>query len=208
MRTVIVTGLAITWSVPLLLGYALLARGMMWRVTDFIRDNGPPGQRHSTALSAAQVKTIEDYLLFKWIGLAPDGYGDFTGATISGAGDVEAAEWDDLPQLAPTFTGKVRLTGGSLAFTFDPALGSPVKNPIGTEGLSIALQDAVAVTIDFASNPDAGSFKLVHGTLVNADTVFTLSVTGMTGGSKMKLRAASDGLWLDVSKSGILILVH
>ena len=52
MRTVIVTGLAITWSVPLLLGYALLARGMMWRVTDFIRDNGPPGRRHSTALSA------------------------------------------------------------------------------------------------------------------------------------------------------------
>jgi len=163
---------------------------------------------YSTALSAAQVKTIEDYLMFKWIGIAPDGFGDFTEATLSGAGDVEAAEWDDLPQLAPTFTGKVRLTDGSLAFTIDPLLGSPVTNPIGADDLSMALQDAVAVTVDFASKPNTGSFKLVHGFLVNGNTAFTLSVTGMTGGSKMKLRAAADGLWLDVSKSGTLIIFH
>ena len=160
---------------------------------------------YSTALTAAQVKTIEDYLMFKWIGIAPEGYGDFTDATVSGAGDVEAAVWDDLPQLAPTFTGKVLLTGGSLAFTFDPALGSPVTDPIGADDLSLAFQDAVAVTIDFVSNPKAGSYRLVQGALANGDTVFTLSVTGMAGGSKMKLRAAADGLWLDVIPGGTLL---
>lgn len=163
---------------------------------------------YSTELTAAQVKTIEDYLMFKWIGIAPDGYGDFTEATVSGAGDVKAVTWDDLPQLAPTFTGTVLLTGGSLAFTFDPSLGSPVTNPVGVEGLSIELQDAVAVNVDFASKPDAGSYKLVHGSLVNVDTVFSLSVTGMTDGSTMKLRAESDGLWLDVVPSGTLIIIH
>jgi len=160
---------------------------------------------YSTALSAAQVKTIEDYLMFKWLGIAPDGYGDFTEATVSGAGDVEVAKWNDLPQLAATFTGKVRLTDGNLAFTFDPSRGSPVTNSIGADGLSIALQDAVAVTVHFASTPKAGSYRLAQGTLVNANTAFALSVSGATGGSKMKLRAASDGLWLDVSKSGTLI---
>lgn len=124
---------------------------------------------------------------------------------MSGAGDVEAAKWGDLPQFAATFTGKVRLTDGSLAFTFDPSLGSPVTNPIGADGLSISLQDAVAVTVDFASKPKAGSYKLAHGFLVNANTVFALSVTGMTGGSTMKLRAASDGLWLDVIPGGTLL---
>jgi hypothetical protein len=163
---------------------------------------------YSTALSAAQVKTIEDYLMFKWIGIAPDGYGDFTGATVSGAGDVEAAKWSDLPQLAAAFTGKVRLTDGSLAFTFDPSLGSPVTNPIGANGLSVSLQDAVTVTVNFVSKPKAGSYRFVQGFLVNANTVFALSVTGMTGGSTMKLRAASDGLWLDVIPGGTLISVR
>ena len=163
---------------------------------------------YSTELTSEQVKTIEDYLLFKWLGIAPDGYGDFTGATVSGAGDVVVAAWSDLPQLAETFTGKVILTGGSLAFTFDMALESPVTNPIGAEGLSLALQDEVAVTVDFASKPNKGSYKLAYGSLVNANTRFTFSVTGMTGGSTIKLRAAADGLWLDVSKSGTLIIFH
>jgi hypothetical protein len=157
---------------------------------------------YSTELTTEQVKTIENYLLFKWVGIAPDGYGDFTDATLSGAGDVEAAAWDDLPQLAATFTGKVFLTDGSLVFTFDPSLGSPVTNPIGTEGLSISLQDEVAVTVDFASKPDAGSYKLVYGFLVNTDTVFTLSVTGITGGSTMNFAPSRHVLWLDVVPSG------
>jgi len=163
---------------------------------------------YSTELPSEQVKTIEDYLLFKWVGIAPEGYGDFTDATVSGAGDVKAAAWGDLPQLAPTFTGKVLLTGDSLAFALDPALGAPVTNPIGADGLSLALQDAVTVTVDFASIPEAGSYKLVHGSLVNVDTVFTLSVTGVTGGSKVKLHVAEDGLWLDVSSAGTLIRVQ
>ena len=163
---------------------------------------------YSTELPSEQVKAIEDYLLFKWVGIAPEGYGDFTDATVSGAGDVKAAAWGDLPQLAPTFTGKVLLTGDSLAFALDPALGAPVTNPIGADGLSLALQDAVTVTVDFASIPKAGSYKLVHGSLVNVDTVFTLSVTGVTGGSKVKLHVAEDGLWLDVSSAGTLIRVQ
>ena len=100
------------------------------------------------------------------------------------------------------------MTGGSLAFAFDPALEAPVTSPIGADGLSIALQDAVTVTVDFASIPDAGSYRLVHGALVNTETVFTLSVAGVTGGSKVKLRAAEDGLWLDVSSAGTLIPVQ
>jgi len=163
---------------------------------------------YSTELTTEQVKTAEDYLLFKWLGIAPDGYGHFTGATVSGAGDVAAAEWDDLPQLAETFTGKVLLTGGSLAFSFDPALGAPVMNPIGAVDLSLALQDAVAVTVDFASIPKAGSYKLVYGSLVNAETVFTLSVTGGTGGSQVKLHVAEDGLWLDITSAGTLIRLY
>ncbi len=163
---------------------------------------------YSTELTAAQVKTIEDYLLFKWVGIAPDGYGDFTEATVSGAGDVKAAAWDDLPQIAPTFTGRVFLTCDSLAFAFNPALETPVTNPIGADGLAISLPDAVTVTVAFASKPNAGSYKLIDGTLVNANTLFTLSTTGMADGATAKLRTAADGVWLDIMPSGTLILVQ
>jgi hypothetical protein len=66
----------------------------------------------------------------------------------------------------------------------------------------------VTVTVAFASKPNAGSYKLIDGTLVNANTLFTLSTTGMTGGSTAKLRTAADGVWLDIIPSGTLIRVQ
>ena len=47
MRTIIVTGFSTLWCLPLLLGFALFGRGLMWRVSDFLRQNALAGQRHS-----------------------------------------------------------------------------------------------------------------------------------------------------------------
>ena len=109
MRTVIVTGLAITWSVPLLLGYALLARGMMWRVTDFIRDNGPPGRRHSTALSAG----IWLFAAFSMLAtLAPVPLYERAAAIVMMSFLLQAGITDALSGYLPrTFTARLLLAG-------------------------------------------------------------------------------------------------
>lgn len=109
MRTVIVTGLAITWSVPLLLGYALLARGMMWRVTDFIRDNGPPGRRHSTALSAG----IWLFATFSMLAtLAPVPLYERAAAIVMMSFLLQAGITDALSGYLPrTFTARLLLAG-------------------------------------------------------------------------------------------------
>lgn len=52
MRTIIVTGLATAWCLPLLLGFALAGRGLMWRVLDVLGDNPAHGKEQNSLLTA------------------------------------------------------------------------------------------------------------------------------------------------------------
>jgi len=109
MRTVIVTGLTTTWSLPLLLGFALLGRGLMWRVTGFIREHTPSGHSPSTALSAG----IWLFATFSMLAaLAPVPLADRAGSIVMMAFLLQAGITDAVSGYLPrTFTARLLLAG-------------------------------------------------------------------------------------------------
>ena len=114
---------------------------------------------YSTALDATQVKTIEDYLLYKWMGVAPEGYGDFTGATVTGAGTVAAKCAADLPTFGTGFTGAVQLTESSdFAFTYKD---KAIADALDFSGGSYAFADGAKVTVHVATRRRPGEYTLI-----------------------------------------------
>lgn len=109
MRTVIVTGLATVWSLPLLLGFALIGRGLMWRVIDFIREYTPPDRSHSTPLSAG----IWLFATFSMLAtLAPAPLPDRAGVVVMMAFLLQAGITDAVSGYLPrTFTARLLLSG-------------------------------------------------------------------------------------------------
>lgn len=109
MRTIIVTSLATTWSVPLLLGFALTGRGLMWRVLYFLDENTVNGRRQKTALTAA----IWLFALFSTAAaLAPASLSDRTEAVVMMAFLTQAGITDAISGYLPrTFTARLLLAG-------------------------------------------------------------------------------------------------
>lgn len=109
MRTIIVTSLATAWSVPLLLGFALTGRGLMWRVLDFLDANMVNGRRQKTALTAA----IWLFALFSTsAALAPAPLSDRAAAVVMMAFLTQAGTTDAISGYLPrTFTARLLLGG-------------------------------------------------------------------------------------------------
>lgn len=109
MRTIIVTSLTIVWSLPLLLGFALLARGLMWRVLDFLNENDPPGRNQNSTLTAA----IWIFASFSMVAfLAPVSLSERIAVIVMMAFLLQAGITDALSGYLPrTFTVRLLLGG-------------------------------------------------------------------------------------------------
>jgi hypothetical protein len=81
---------------------------------------------------------VEAYLMKKWLDTLPSGYVDWTGATVSGAGTVTAAEPKGVPQF-DNFTGTLEFSQESLDFTIDCVNGTVAEAfDIGSATLKLA----------------------------------------------------------------------
>lgn len=166
---------------------------------------------YNRKLEAAERKVVEAYLSYKWLGLANEGYSDLTAATVTGAGKVTAASAALLPKFAADFTGTVSVPlADGLAFTLatDTATtvvgaldlgGGALEIPAGTTSIDISVAKSGA-------KPRAGSYKLIGWTSKPAVT-WNLSLDGWTRESAA-LRVANDGLYLDLEKVGMAVLIR
>ena len=92
----------------------------------------------SEVLDADTRGGVEAYLMKKWLDTLPSGYVDWTGATVSGAGTVTAAEPKGLPQF-DNFTGTLEFSQESLDFTIDCVNGTVAEAfDIGSATLKLA----------------------------------------------------------------------
>ena len=166
---------------------------------------------YNRKLEAAERKVVEAYLSYKWLGLANEGYSDLTAATVTGVGKVTAASAALLPKFAADFTGTVSVPlADGLAFTLatDTATtvvgaldlgGGALEIPSGTTSIDISVAKSGA-------KPKAGSYKLI-GWTSKPTVTWNLTLDGWTRESTA-LRVADDGLYLDLEKVGMTVLIR
>ena len=160
---------------------------------------------YSTALTEDEIKTAEDYLLYKWMGVSPAGYGDLRGATVSdGTGTVAAKKAADLPKFGDDFTGTIAVTDETAPVFPMTVSGEAVEGALVAKGAT--LNGFTSATIDVSVPKGVyGTFALVDLKAVGAPITWTVNLAG--GLSEIVRQAAS----VEVSKDGasvVLKLVH
>jgi hypothetical protein len=72
---------------------------------------------YARTLTQKEIADTEAYLMKKWIGLTPAGYGDPSQLTIAGSGAVILADRAERPRFADSYSGSVTMPNSTLAFT-------------------------------------------------------------------------------------------
>ena len=134
---------------------------------------------------------IEAYLMGKWLGKVPEGYADFRGVTVTGAGTLRVPGAKYMPTIGVGFTGSVVLSADTLSFAFDGS-STVASNAMSLPGTDIAFPAEVAVNLSFASSPSPGvRYTLIAGDIDVSATEFTLGT--VSGAGNRKLSLAYDG---------------
>lgn len=166
---------------------------------------------YNRKLEAAERKVVEAYLSYKWLGLANEGYSDLTAATVTGVGKVTAASAALLPKFGADFTGTVSVPlADGLKFTLVTDTATTVSGALDLGGGALEIPSGTtSIDISVAKSgakPRAGSYKLIGWTSKPAVT-WNLSLDGWTRESTA-LRVANDGLYLDLEKVGMTVLIR
>ena len=158
-------------------------------------------------LSASDRKDTEAYLMSKWLGITPKGYGKPQNMTVTGAGTVKTANGRMRPKIAETFTGRMEISDDVLTFSFDGS--SVLEDAISIESGELATSEAVTVNLSFASRPEAGVYVLVSAKTWNAETVELGEIEG-PGTSSVNCSVSRDGniLLLTVTHPGMRVIVR
>ena len=155
----------------------------------------------------------EAYLMKKWLGLTPSGYGNPVSTTIDGAGAIVLANHVDHPGFASTFTGSVSAPNSILQFHFskDGHGQTVVDNAINAPGAAITTPSSITVrlTSDSRISLDAGDYTLIDCTSWTGGETVVLDVSSPSPVSRRGLELTREGnrLVLRVTKVGFCLLV-
>jgi hypothetical protein len=175
--------------------------------------DGSLGLRHGeiilypTALSDADRKATEAYLMKKWLGKTPVGYGDPSLMTVAGAGTVKTANGAMRPKTAAGFTGTLAISDAALKFS------------IGTEGVADAISlpsgtletaNVPVVDLAFSEVPAPGTYALIEAANWNAATVSLGSVSGLSAkrAAILRLQRSGNTLLLTVKETGTFLSIR
>lgn len=162
---------------------------------------------YSRKLADSERRTVEAYLMNKWCARSAVGYGDLSGATVTGAGEVNVPTGARLPAFATGFAGTVRFAADAYAFTIDSSASTTsAVDPIIIGSGEVAFPAAATVSIStVGSRIKAGEYVLVQGAGVNR-TAWTLDRTGLPANDSIQLKVTADSLVLSVPPNGLMLL--
>ena len=166
---------------------------------------------YSAALTDAERLVVQKYLMAKWFGDMNGEFSDFSGATVTGAGDVRSASLRNLPQFGSGFTGGV--SGGS-AMSFRVRAvsgGTAVIDPVSV-GRAVALDDAcsVAVSVTGDRRMAAGTYTLLSAESLSGGASLSAAVVNATGVEQPACSVRKDGssIVLDVAESAFVLVLR
>ena len=166
---------------------------------------------YPTELSDADRKATEAYLMKKWLGKTPSGYGDPSRMTITGVGTVKTANGSMRPKAYAGFSGTLNVTGTTISFTIAASADAPVEDAISLPDGTLATANALTVDLTFKALPSPGNYTLVSAKSWNAATVSLGDVTGCIGARKaslLRLARSGNELVLQVVDVGTSLVIR
>ena len=144
------------------------------------------------ALSGDTLAGLEAYLMSKWLNRLPAGYGDLSGATVTGAGTLRATSWAQMPKLDAAFAGTAAAESAD-AFDFEIAPDGSVVGAILAPEATLALPDDCTANVTLpAARLKAGTYTLVNCKSWGA-TTWTTSLTDPLASKREVTVSATDG---------------
>ena len=164
----------------------------------------------SRELEDSERNIVEAYLMRKWCGTTLPGYGDFTGATVTGAGTVNVPCVAAAPKFDSGFTGTVAFTNETLSFTIDASVSpAAAANAIVAANGTVSLPAAVTIEAAIVPPAVAGSYTLLSASALPAPLDLTLSVdAGSSGKKSFALRRTASAIILDILPKGMVVTVR
>ena len=165
---------------------------------------------YPTVLSDSDRRNTEAYLMAKWIGVTPTGYGKPGLMTVTGAGNVKTANGKMRPKTDDGFTGRMVILEETLQFTVDATSASPVTDAISISNGELSTPESVTVDLSFPTRPETGKYTLVSAKVWNATTVSLGEVSGPRGVSTASYSVEREGnlLVLTVQRPGMRIIIQ
>ena len=164
---------------------------------------------YSTTLSESERLTVQKYLMAKWFGDMNYEFCDFSGATVTGAGNVKSASLRNLPTFDAEFTGT--LSGGSnMTFTVNSLLNDSAAVDAITIDRAVTLDSVCTVTVTLKGKAKGGTYTLLtvpSGSLVGK--TFALDIVNEIGMAvSAKLVTSDTALSLEIAPPGLVILIQ
>jgi hypothetical protein len=149
-------------------------------------------------------KSIEAYLMWKWLGVARDGYSVAANMTVTGDGLLSVASSAQMPKIGGSFTGGISMKEDELSFMID------------SEGIVSGLLDMGSAAVTFPKNCTAkvgfsggvknGTYTLISCGSIADGTVWNLNLTTSTG-RKVSIVQNGGTVALEVKSPGTVITI-
>ena len=165
---------------------------------------------YENTLSDADRKDTEAYLMSKWLGITPAGYGDPSAMTIAGSGTVKLANHATAkPQFAAAFAGTVGAAAGELSFTVTAGTEAAVADPLALGGGTFDAGEALAVNIKLDGRVTPGRYLLIDAAAWTGAEP-TLGTVEKTVKSRRTCTLVREGgkLYVNVERPGLAIVVR
>ena len=161
-------------------------------------------------LSDKDRKDTEAYLMAKWLGITPTGYGKPQQMTVTGAGTVRAANGMMRPKTSESFIGKLRIPGDILRFSIDATCDSPVTDEISLAAGELSTSESLTVDLYFPTRPESGEYTLISAKKWNVASVVLGDVSGPCGivTAKYSVTRTGNTLILKVWRPGMKVIVQ
>ena len=150
-------------------------------------------------------KSIEAYLMWKWMGVARDGYSVSENMTLTGNGSVTIASKDQMPKFDAQFTGAAAF--GESAFDFTVNGDGSVSGAVDMGAAAISFPAACTANVSFADGMKVGVYPLIKGGEIASETSWTLNL--LNGGSRKAVISQNGGMVaLEVRSPGTVVTVR
>ena len=150
-------------------------------------------------------KRIEAYLMWKWLGVARDGYSVSANMTLIGNGSVTIASTEQMPKFDAQFTGAAAFEENAFDFTVNG--DGSVSGAIDMGAAAISFPAECTANVSFADGMKTGTYTLVQGGTLSSGTSWTLNL--QNGGSRIAtIVQNNDSIVLEVRGLGTVVTVR